>query len=109
MLIRLEGDGALYQQVYRGLRAAIFDGRLPPRARLPSTRTLAAELAVSRTVILAAFDQLLGEGYIAGRIGSGTYVSETLPDTAVTPWRGHAPAPRRPIATRLSKQARQVV
>jgi DNA-binding transcriptional MocR family regulator len=83
MLIHFEGDGALYQRLYRGLRAAILDGRLPPRVRLPSTRSLASEMRVSRNVVVAAFAQLLGEGYIEGRVGSGTYVSATLPDSAV--------------------------
>jgi len=46
---------ALWQQLYHGLRAAILDGRLPPGTRLPSTRDLATELAVSRTTVLNAF------------------------------------------------------
>lgn len=109
ILVRLEGKGPLHQRVYRGLRAAILDGRLPPRARLPSTRALAEELAVSRNVVLAAFTQLLDEGYVSSRHGSGTYVSATLPDTALAPWRGRARAPAPRISIRLSKQARQVV
>jgi GntR family transcriptional regulator/MocR family aminotransferase len=46
--------------------------------RLPSTRDLAEELGISRTVVLLAYDQLIGEGFAAGRGGSGTYVSEGL-------------------------------
>jgi GntR family transcriptional regulator/MocR family aminotransferase len=69
-----------YRQLYEGVRAEILSGRLPARARLPSTRAVAAELGVSRTTVVAAFDQLLAEGYLEGRAGSGTYVAPSLPD-----------------------------
>jgi GntR family transcriptional regulator/MocR family aminotransferase len=49
-----------------------------PGERLPSTRDLAEQLSVSRTVILLAYDQLLAEGFLTGRAGSGTYVSEIM-------------------------------
>jgi GntR family transcriptional regulator / MocR family aminotransferase len=45
------------------VRAEIPSGRLPVRARLPSARAMAAGLGVSRTTVVAAFDQLLAEGY----------------------------------------------
>ena len=45
-----------------------------PGDRLPSTRALATDLGLSRTVCAAAYDQLLAEGWLAGRAGSGTYV-----------------------------------
>ena len=102
MLIQFEGDGALHQRLYRGLRAAILDGRLPPRVRLPSTRSLAGEMRVSRNVVMAAFAQLLGEGYIEGRVGSGTYVAATLPDSAVTPCQNGTSTPARRIETSAS-------
>jgi GntR family transcriptional regulator/MocR family aminotransferase len=66
----------LYRQIYRGLRQAILSGALATGERLPSTRDLAEQLGVSRTVVLVAYDQLLAEGYVTGRGGSGTYVSE---------------------------------
>jgi GntR family transcriptional regulator/MocR family aminotransferase len=50
----------------------------PSNGRLPSTRDLADQLGVSRTVVLLAYDQLLAEGFVAGRSGSGTYVAEAL-------------------------------
>ena len=56
----------LYRQVYDGLRDAILDGRLRAAERLPSTRALASELKISRNTVLAAFDQLLSEGYLQG-------------------------------------------
>ena len=72
----------LQRQIYDDLRRLILDRRLAPATRLPSTRELARELAVSRNTVLAAFEQLLAEGYLAGRQGAGTYVSAELPDAA---------------------------
>jgi GntR family transcriptional regulator / MocR family aminotransferase len=60
----------------RALRDAIRSGRLAPHTRLPSTRALAADLGLSRGTVSAAFDQLVAEGYLATRRGSGTTVSE---------------------------------
>lgn len=71
----------LYRQVYETLRQSILSGHLPAQSRMPSTRSLAAQLAVSRMTIVAAYDQLLAEGYIEGRSGSGTYVASVLPET----------------------------
>jgi GntR family transcriptional regulator / MocR family aminotransferase len=72
----------LYLQICDGFREAIAEGRLRPSQRLPSTRTLAAELKVSRIPVLNAFDQLLAEGYFETRVGAGTFVSSTLPGPA---------------------------
>ncbi|WP_449066296.1 GntR family transcriptional regulator, partial [Planomonospora algeriensis] len=58
------------------LRAAIRGGTLKPGERLPSTRALARQLAVSRTVVTEAYQQLYAEGWIEGRHGSGTYVAD---------------------------------
>jgi GntR family transcriptional regulator / MocR family aminotransferase len=60
----------------RALRDAIRSGRLAPHARLPSTRALAADLGLSRGTVSAAFDQLVAEGFLTVRRGSGTTVSE---------------------------------
>ncbi|MBI4854161.1 MAG: PLP-dependent aminotransferase family protein [Acidobacteria bacterium] len=75
-----ENNIPLYQQLYDGLREAILSGSLKAKTRLPSTRTLAKELNVSRNTVMNAFEQLLMEGYLVGKIGSGTYVAQTLPD-----------------------------
>jgi len=82
--VKLDGDGALHRQLYRSLRAAILDGRLGPAERLPSTRSFARELGLSRNTVLQAVDQLVAEGYASGRVGSGTYVAATLPPTRST-------------------------
>lgn len=63
-----------HRRVYEAIRRAITDHVLPSGSRLPSTRNLATDLHVSRNTILAAFDQLLDEGYVAAKTGSGTYV-----------------------------------
>src|SRR3569623_281001 len=92
----------LHRQLYAGYRDAIVDGRLQPGQRLPSTRTLAADLAVSRMPVVLAFEQLLAEGYIASKVGAGSFVAATFaaPRTVAHP-RGprRLPAPVLPAAT----------
>ena len=68
----------LHRQLYEGYRAAILDGRLEPGQRLPSTRTLATELGMSRMPVVLAFEQLLAEGYIESRVGAGSFVARGL-------------------------------
>src|SRR6266566_788540 len=65
----------LHRQLYQQLRTAILAGQLGAATRLPSTRTLAGELGVSRTTALLAYEQLRDEGYLDGRIGAGTTVA----------------------------------
>ncbi|WP_395681050.1 PLP-dependent aminotransferase family protein [Inquilinus sp.] len=74
------GGLPLHRQIYDGIRGAILAGALRPGQRIPSTRGLAVELGVSRLPVLAAYEQLLHECYLEGRAGSGTYVSQALPD-----------------------------
>ncbi len=69
-----------YRQLYEGLREAVLSGRLAPGACLPSTRELASELGLSRATVITAYRQLLAEGYLEGRVGSGSYVASKLPD-----------------------------
>ncbi len=70
----------LYRQLYEGYRDAIVERRLRAGQRLPSTRTISAELRISRIPVLNAFEQLLAEGYFESRVGSGTFVARTLPE-----------------------------
>ncbi|HEU4531095.1 MAG TPA: PLP-dependent aminotransferase family protein, partial [Steroidobacteraceae bacterium] len=78
LTLSLERQGAetLGRQLYLQIRERILNGRLAPGARLPSTRRLAEELSISRTVPLNAYAQLAAEGYLEGRRGSGQYVRE---------------------------------
>src|SRR4051812_25011967 len=64
-----QGD-SLQRQICEGLRRDIAGGVLGPGTRLPSSRQLARDLAVSRVTTTAAYEQLEAEGYIAGRRGS---------------------------------------
>jgi GntR family transcriptional regulator / MocR family aminotransferase len=77
--VSLVGRKDLTGEIYRQLRRAILDGRLPPGSRLPATRELAAQLSVSRTTVVVAYDRLIGEGFIGARVGAGTFISDGLP------------------------------
>ena len=70
----------LHRQIYEGVREAILSGKLKRGTTLPATRSLAEQLNVSRMTIVNAYDQLLAEGYLASRVGSGTFVRGELPD-----------------------------
>jgi len=96
----------LYRQICDGYREAIVERRLTAGQRVPSTRTLAAELKMSRIPVLNAFDQLLAEGYFESRVGSGTFVSSTLPDDAGDFKRptAHHPGARRPGARSIARR-----
>lgn len=74
----------MHRQIYEQLRETILAGRLAPGTRLPATRALAKDLDVSRNTVSAAFDQLLAEGYLEGRVGAGTFVTSELPEEAFT-------------------------
>jgi GntR family transcriptional regulator/MocR family aminotransferase len=73
---------------------AIVAGQLRPGQRLPSTRILAADLQISRFSVLSAFGHLLEEGYLNGRVGSGTYVADVIPDDLAKPIRVRNPSSR---------------
>jgi GntR family transcriptional regulator/MocR family aminotransferase len=66
-------------QLESGLRTAIREGRLHPDTRLPSTRALAAELGVSRRLVVDTYEQLTAEGHLVARRGSGTRVAPQPP------------------------------
>ncbi|WP_407921565.1 MocR-like pyridoxine biosynthesis transcription factor PdxR [Actinomadura soli] len=63
-------------QLVGQLRAAMGEGRLAAGERLPASRALAGLLGVSRTVVTEAYEQLYAEGWLEGRHGSGTYVTD---------------------------------
>ena len=76
----------IYRQIEDFLRQIILDGVLLPSQKLPSTRELALELGVSRITIKSVYEQLISEGYVQGKTGAGTFVSEGLDgETPVVP------------------------
>jgi len=83
-------DAHLYQALYSHLCAAILSGELKGGLKLPSTRALADELSLSRNTVLNAYRQLLAEGYLESREGSGTFVVDVLPEQLLTA-PGHKP------------------
>jgi GntR family transcriptional regulator/MocR family aminotransferase len=72
--LTLTGSTDLGSQVYRQLRDAVLEGRLRDGERLPATRELARDLAVSRNTVAGAYDRLTAEGFLAARVGAGTFV-----------------------------------
>lgn len=95
--LRLDRTSALSlpQQLSRGIRERVLAGRLLRGEALPPSRVLAGELGVSRNVVVQAFEQLVAEGYLTSRVGSGTFVAElAVPRAAPRP--APAPAPSRP-------------
>jgi GntR family transcriptional regulator / MocR family aminotransferase len=86
---------ALHRQIYDAYRGAIVERRLRPGQRIPSSRSLAFELGVSRFPVLNAYAQLLAEGYFESRVGAGTIVSRSLPD----PFTLSGPIGTRPSVT----------
>lgn len=109
MFLRLDGEGALYDQIYRALRGQILRGRLAAGSRVPATRDLSADQGVSRNVAMMAYRQLLDEGYLVARQGSGTFVASVLPRslTNATPRRRPAQS-AQPAVPLLSAYARRV-
>src|SRR6266496_465049 len=77
--IKFSNDEPLHRQLYNAVKLAILQGRLRPGTRLPSTRLIAGDLRISRTTVLNAFDQLSAEGYLQGKVGSGTRVASYVP------------------------------
>ena len=91
---RHDGDVPLHRQIETSIREAIRAGRLPRGSTLPPSRALAADLGVSRGVVVEAYQQLTAEGYLASRSGGYTRVAAG-PAPAVAPLQLAAPQPLR--------------
>jgi GntR family transcriptional regulator/MocR family aminotransferase len=76
--VKLDGHRDLAGQIYRQIRAVILTGRLRPGDPVPASRELARRLGVSRSTVGAAYDRLVGEGFLHSRVGAGTYVSAAV-------------------------------
>ncbi len=83
--LRLGGKQPIYLQISDWYRTAITSGLLRPGQRVPSTRSFADELKISRISVLSAYEQLASEGYLETFTGAGTYVARSIPDEALRP------------------------
>jgi GntR family transcriptional regulator/MocR family aminotransferase len=101
------GSKPLHKQVYEAFRAAILARQLRGGQKVPSSRSLAIELNVSRLPVLSAYAQLLAEGYFEARSGSGTFVSSSLPEewTSVEQQHTASPVAMRPGRRSLSRRS----
>jgi GntR family transcriptional regulator/MocR family aminotransferase len=87
--------------LYEEIRNAILSGRLARAARLPASRDLARQYDLARGTVLAVYDQLSAEGYVAGHIGRGTFVAPSLPEVRMQP---ASPPPGASIPSKLSQR-----
>ena len=78
--INRQKSETLFEQIYQKMREAILTRRLRVGTKLPATRLLAQGLKVSRNTVMSVYDQLIAEGYLNGKLGSGTFVAEEIPD-----------------------------
>src|SRR5213080_5562096 len=65
----------LTRQIYMQVRSAVLSGALGPGTRVPSSRAMASKLGVARASVVSAYEQLLAEGYVESRHGSGTFIA----------------------------------
>ncbi|MEU3487537.1 PLP-dependent aminotransferase family protein [Streptomyces massasporeus] len=89
LLVEPTGPG-LRRGLTDALREAVRSGRLAPGTRLPSSRALAADLGIARNTVADAYADLVAEGWLTARQGSGTRVAERR----VVPPSGTSPHPR---------------
>src|SRR4029453_12815015 len=97
-------DEPMHRQIYSALKRYILEGRIQAQALLPSTRSLAEDLKVGRNTVIAAYDQLLAEGFIESRGGSGTWVAPIMRDRGAA-----APSKRACSPRRLSRRGKTIV
>jgi len=106
LLLRVDRKTAapLHAQIDQALRARILAGAVRPGTRLPSSRSLAAELGVARTTVLQALEALQAEGYLVAAPRSGIRVAPEIPEEGFTPapvgTGGASPPPRLSVAAR---------
>jgi GntR family transcriptional regulator/MocR family aminotransferase len=107
------GPAALGKPLNRGLyecvRGAILDGSLAPATRLPPSRDLAAELGLSRNTVMFAYEQLLAEGYLHARTGSGTFVAATAPESFLNATAAAATEVQPPAMPGLSARGQRLL
>jgi GntR family transcriptional regulator / MocR family aminotransferase len=99
----------LHQQLYEELRQAILMGKLLPGERLPSTRTLAQSLGISRGTVKLGYEQLLSEGYLETVTGSGTFICQQISDRSLPVLPSQPRCPGTLMTTGLSRYAQNFV
>ncbi|TEA78463.1 PLP-dependent aminotransferase family protein [Allopusillimonas ginsengisoli] len=101
-----------YRQLYRLLRQAMLDGRLPSGTRLPSSRELARDLSIARNTVIQVYEQLAVEGYVSAATGRGTFVEDISQDTidsvSAVGWNDQA-GPAGQSSRGLSTRARRLI
>jgi len=109
-MVRLDRAAAepLHHQLYRQIRDELVSGSFnDDSSRLPSSRALAADLGISRFTVNLALSRLHAEGYLRAKIGSGTFLTEALPETFLSAGTTNAArALERP--PRLSDRVRNI-
>jgi GntR family transcriptional regulator / MocR family aminotransferase len=89
---------SIFRQLYNELRRLILSGAAAPGSRLPATRSIAARLGVSRTLVVSVYEQLVAEGYVESRIGAGTFVVHEMLEPPLGPEGLAAALPATPPA-----------
>ncbi|MDX8051443.1 PLP-dependent aminotransferase family protein [Lentzea sp. BCCO 10_0798] len=74
----LSGPGGLRHRLTASLREAVRSARLPPGTRLPASRSLALDLGIARNTVAEAYAELVAEGWLTARQGSGTVVAQRV-------------------------------
>ncbi|MER9880749.1 PLP-dependent aminotransferase family protein [Mesorhizobium sp. M0118] len=104
MSVDRASEEPMHRQIYGALRRFILDGQIPQNTLLPSTRSLAEDLKVGRNTVIAAYDQLLAEGFIEARAGSGTWVAPIQQNRPMASLRAGLAAPQK-----LSRRGQTIV
>jgi GntR family transcriptional regulator/MocR family aminotransferase len=83
--LRLVRDQPLQQQIFEQLQDLIVSGRVQPGSRMPSSRMMAEQFAISRMTALLVYERLIAEGYLETRPAAGTFVARFQARSAAGP------------------------
>src|SRR4051812_14913281 len=84
LTLNVQSGPGISRRLYGELRRAVLETRLQPGDKLPSSRELASQLAISRNTVTEAYDRLSREGYFEARRGSGTFVAKSGAEIAIS-------------------------
>ncbi|MDQ2788262.1 MAG: PLP-dependent aminotransferase family protein [Actinomycetota bacterium] len=105
VVLRADTGQPLREQLRDAIKDAIRSGRLPAGGRLPSSRALAADLGVSRGVVVDAYAELAAEGFVTSQAGSGTHVTATFQLPRLEPLAHLTPTPAPAVAVDFDLRA----